>query len=304
MRASSIDTAKHDVKAALAQVASGFHAQSQTQPRVAVGLTKPRHGPDGFAAAIFSSSEEAARIAADAVKGEVVVSVSSKMPTPRVTRQWTQSIRRPLEDGQQIRPKGAPWVGTGGLFTVDGQVTNRHVVGMSAQPGVRMVQGPSGYANANKIGHVDPRATNLFDVAICEVDADLEARLRWNWGLMGEVRGLAQATIDHLNETVCNTGQTIGTQYGTLFAIGVDDQWVGYDEFTLTYNNLLVCRGMNAQPFSVPGHSGASIHLLDAMLCIALLFAGGEDDRGIDNTFACDMIGAIRHAGGRPELPS
>lgn len=305
MRADSITQAKADIAAAVQSrsvPAPGATAQA-AGPVVSVGLTGDGSGPESFKAAIFADSKEAAHAASEAVRGEATVIIMPKMATPRITREWSQKTNRPLEIGQQIRPNHANWVGTGGLFTKGGfQVSNEHVAGMGRAPGHIMRQGSTRYGTVHRVGGVNPAVRNHFDVSLTWIDAHLEARLRWDWGLRDNVRGIRSARPEDIGHPATNTGQTIGTQHGECFAIGVDNVPVGYTEFVAWFDGLTVYRKAGGGEFSTGGHSGSAIHMLSDSMCTDLLFAGGPDASGEDMTFACDMAGAIRHAGGVAEL--
>lgn len=300
MRLESIQQAKADIFSALSVDRVGVSAQA-TDESVSVGVTRRGTDEEAFKAAIFASSPELGRLALEAVNGEGEVHIVPHVTT-RVTRDWVQRERRPLEIGQQIRPEGANWVGTGSLFIRSGQTTNRHVAGMNARLGDVMLQGNKRYGEVSGLGPISFTQRNRYDVAIVRVDEDIEARLRWDWGLLGDVRYIRTATPDDIGREAVNTGQTIGTQRGYLYATGVDNVPVGYDEGVAWYDDLLVFM-RDGGPFSVGGHSGSAIHMVHDSACVALLFAGGPDSSGRDLTYACDMAGAIRHAGHEPVLP-
>jgi len=175
------------------------------------------------------------------------------------------------------------------------------VTGMDSPLGREMRQGSRRYGELDAHGAIDPNDAH-HDVSLVKVDESQDARLRWDWGLLDNVAGIRSARHDEIGDRATVTGQTDGTQHGILYATGVDNLPVGYDEFTAWYSDLMIFLDPKGGAFSLPGYSGSSIHMMSDKHCVGLLFAGGPDQQNRDLTFASDMPGAIRWAGGEVAL--
>lgn len=312
MRADSIQQAKQDIWAAVEQ-RSGVSAFKAGSPAISVGLTHPqaqahssastRLNMSSYKALILAESADAARIAEDAIgHTECEVVIMPEMAKARVTKEWVQATRDPLEIGQQIRPSRANWVGTGGIFIKGGfQVSNRHVGGMSSRIGREIRQGSRRMGQIHALGEIDPQDAK-HDVMLTKVDEGLDARLRWSWGLLSNVAGIRSVSHEEIGDPATVTGQTDGTQHGILWGTGLENLPVGYDDFTGWYSGLNVWLDPKGGSFSLPGYSGSSIMMPSDNHCTDLLFAGGPDAQGRDLTFSSDMRGAIEWAGGEAVL--
>lgn len=288
-------------------------AYSATTPidGLALGLARHSTDDDGWhvlALAYTDQGNEAAR----SIVGDVRV-VHAKIPEARITRTWAQQFRAQPEIGQQLRPRGKGWVGTGGIFVRDvqgriSQVTNRHVVGMDAQIGDAIDQGNQPYGVVWSDVPVRVRADNDFDVALARVVDRREGLLvDADHALDGPIESIRDYGPDDVGKPCGNTGQTEGTRFGLCYAVGIDGQPVAYEGGVARFRNVALFAARAGMPaFSVPGHSGATIVRTDTREAIALLFAGGAMSLGPgwddDATIACPLASAIRAAGGVPEV--
>lgn len=226
----------------------------------------------------------------------------------RITREFAQQKQRPLIIGQQIRPHGAPWVGTGGLYVPSAdrraclQVTNSHVVGLRAQAGTPMTQGGEVYGYVYRNNGIVIGGVQEVDVASVAVIQGLEGYFDWESGIDDVLAGIESVTPDDLDQGFTNTGQTRGTMFGNCIAIEIDGQPIGYDEGHAWLNNLSAYAKPGVGEFSVAGHSGSTIVRVSDRKAKSLLFAGGPDSNGDDITFGCDLPKAILAAGGLVEV--
>lgn len=272
-----------------------------------VALGKGKKG-NQFRLAVFGPSQALNDIIAEEVGSEVdVYTVDAK---PRLTSQWVRQPRDILGINLQVGPRGFNWVGTGGIIVqavedkeILLQITNEHVTGEGAPRGRIMHQGGRDYGVVWKVGGLQFNVPQQWDVGSIAIDRGRKINAHFDHGWDDNLVGIRSMTEDDLGRRAANTGQTIGTHVGTCIAVGIRNLRVGYDGGVGTFNNQAAFAGEDGKPFSVGGHSGATI-VMEDKYAAALLFAGGPDSQGRDITFAAmNLPGAIQAAGGIPSLP-
>lgn len=290
------------IQAALAtEGVSAFNEREA--PRVGLALGSARIGPGEtdwrlFVAVQSPSAEVAAQRAVAAAEGHAIV-VEFGTVEARISRTWAQQRRDPLEMGQQIKPAGAPWVGTGSLFVGDFQITNEHVTGFGAD-GTPMEQGGEVYGVVDRTGRLGG-GINHYDVAAVRLTGKRKRLSRWSHGLDAEIVGIADVGPADVGRVHVKSGRTTGSTRGTCEVVGMRGFQVAYDHATLRFDGIAGFVS-DAGPFSQPGDSGSTIVRADTRVANALLFAGGPGSDGRDWTFACPLAGALRHIGIAPTL--
>lgn len=276
-------------------------------PVTPAALGKGRQGHE-FRLAVFTANEAFAEVVVARAAGEADVYIVPVVK-PLVTSSWTKQPRDPLIIGQQIGPRGAPWVGTGGIYVraaenpdVILQVTNEHVSGEAAQRGRPMNQGGREYGVVWKVGGLQFSVPQKYDVATVAVRKGMTINPTYDQGFDANIVRIRRMDDTDINRRFANTGQTRGTMFGRCIAVNVTGLRVGYDGGVGTFTDQAAFMGEDGKPFSVGGHSGSTI-VCEDNTAVALLFSGGPDSQNRDVTFAnSDLPGAIMAAGGVPQL--
>lgn len=266
---------------------------------------------NGFRLAIFGDDSEAIARLTTLAAGEVDV---YRIPfvEPRITSIWAKRPSDIIGIGLQVGPVGSGWVGTGGIVVraeddpgVLLHLTNEHVTGEGAPRGRLMHQGGRTYGAVWKVGGLRFDGSQAWDCGSVSIDAARRVNAVYEQGLDNNLAGIRRMGPDDVGRRFTNTGQTRGTMFGSCIAVGIRDLLVGYDGGTGRFHDQAAFVGEDGKPFSVGGHSGSTIACMEDGHACALLFAGGPDEQGRDVTFAAaDLPGAIRAAGGVPELVS
>lgn len=304
-----------DTRAAIeaALSVSGVSAFNEREaPRMGLALGSTKIGPEDtdwrvLVAVQRKEAEDAAERAVTAADGHAIV-VELPVVRPQVTREWAQQRRDPLEIGQQIKPRGKPWVGTGGVFSREGdalfQITNEHVVGVGAQSGTAMEQGGDVYATVAMTGGIGP-SINRYDVAAIQLVAQSRRILpRFAHGLNAELLGIRDVGPGDVGKMHVKTGRATGTTKFPCIAVGINGLEVAYDHGVARFDGIAAFAAPVGQPpASQAGDSGSAVACVEDRMADALLFAGGPASDGRDWFFACPMASAIRHLGLPPTLP-
>lgn len=297
MKLESVRSFKQEVSAETREAAedtpaaqSFFDATEPPMPDgVALGVALRENGE--HVVAIRSDDPEKAAAIAARVHGEADVQILtvSKRPTPT----FLQGTVRPLEAGVQIGMSGMNFVGTLGCFVRDAAGTlyalsNSHVIANEGRVGAGWAIGqPFGSKPIGVLARFIPfslAAPNLVDAAIMRVDKT-STLPRWNAAIAADLIGSRPVTPDDLNRPVWKVGRTTGARRGTIRAVEVDGLPVAYDSGTLRFSDQVEISGGVATDFSAGGDSGSLI-VDEAGWGIGLLFAGGRDSTGQDNTYA------------------
>lgn len=273
-------------------------------PGAGIGITKVGRS---YKVLLYTSDANLVRKIRRESAGELVHR-PFQVATPRITSTWSKQPHRVKFIGNQAGPVGDPWVGTGGIFVVavDNpevilQITNEHVTGLGAQRGKRMHQGGKVYGSVWQVGGISFIAPNEFDVGSVAL-APTEFWSRWDHGIDHDIEGIRDPNPDDIGREATNTGQTEGTMRGICDGIRIHGIGVDHGNGRVAiFNNRTAFRTPGGGSFSVGGHSGATIVMVHDRHAVALLDSGGIS-RGEDITFSSSLPGAIRAAGGVPEL--
>lgn len=249
---------------------------------------------------VRAESAQMAEPYAALAKGEAdvrILRVVGPRPPP-VTAQTTptyyQAQRRPLEPGCQVQMVGKNFVGTGGCFVKDAHgilyfLSNSHVLADEgrASPGHIIGQpwGDSPIGVLTRFVPMSGTVPNLVDAAIARLNPAIGAVLGWTSAINGAIRGVRAVVPEDLGREVAKVGRTTGAQRGRITAVEVDGLPVAYDSGVIRFNDQVEVSGGIATDFSAGGDSGSLIVTADGD-AIALLFAGGRDSTGQDQTYA------------------
>lgn len=235
---------------------------------------------------------------------------------PTLSAPANQTRHRPIVAGTSIAPLNEAYVGTLGLFLNrlgpgNEQIyalSNNHVLAKlnRLKIGTQIVQ-PG--AETMPTTHTDVFCTlsdyislefpspafmtpiNFFDAAIAVVgDIDLISK--------GKILGIQNYTPKILAAVpgmhVIKSGRTTGISRGVVTATQLNGVQVNYGTpsapLITTFNDTITIIGLDGQPFSAPGDSGAAIIDEASGQPIALLFAGDGH-----TTTACDIGGICQH---------
>lgn len=249
----------------------------------------------------------------------IVPEVSKRAPDPS----WFQHRHRPLEAGLSVGHFEIS-AGTLGFVVQDRHahyvLSNNHVLANvnAGRPGDPVVQpgpiDPPGAPGLNPdqfIGVLDRfvplsfQRANVVDCAVAAIARGLEFYAGWTEALPGVVTGTSPLTIDDLGRPVAKAGRTTGVTRGVISQIEVDRLQVDMGEpgapKLAEFSDQIEIQGNDGQSFSQPGDSGSLIVDLKGR-AVALLFAGGADDQGVDLTFANRIETVLEKLGVRLSL--
>jgi hypothetical protein len=222
---------------------------------------------------------------------------------PRQDGSWFRKRRRPLEAGLSVGHT-AITAGTIGFIVEDADafylLSNNHVLANvnEASPGDLIVQpGRADAARAvrNIVGVLDRfipisfSRSNVVDCAVASLLESIEFYVGWTEALPGRIRGVRPLSEDDLGLKVRKAGRTTGVTRGIVTQVEIDRLRVDMGEpdtpRVATFSDQFEVIGEDGRPFSLGGDSGSLIVDEDGF-AVGLLFAGGQDTRGIDLTFA------------------
>ncbi len=289
--------------------AHGAHVRRPKSTEVALGVTKGKRKGDYRLSARIQVKRGAKKMA-DEIKqktrGECDVRLVPKVDKRQPPISFFRRRQRPLEAGLSVGVviPGIRHAGTLGFIVEDKDayyvLSNNHVLAdvNQSQPGDPVTQpGTLDRAASQQtlIGVLDRyvpisfQRSNLVDCAVAEIFPDLEFWLGWTEALPGVVKGVREITVDDLDRTVKKAGRTTGVTEGTITSVDVDRLRVNMgtddDPKIASFSDQIEVIGTNGSLFSTNGDSGSLI--VDTTgRAVALLFAGGADENGVDITFA------------------
>ncbi|MCP3980340.1 MAG: hypothetical protein GY716_13640 [bacterium] len=250
-------------------------------------------------------------------KGECDVRIVPRIEKRQAPISFFQGRRRPLECGLSVGVivPGIRHAGTLGCIVEDARayyvLSNNHVLAdvNQSEPGDLVVQ-PGNLDRAASastlIGVLDRyvpisfRRSNIVDCAVAELFPDIEFWLGWTEAIQGRIRGVHSVTIDDLGRTVRKAGRTTGVTEGTITSVEVDRLRVNMGTRQrpkiAQFSDQIEVIGKNGTTFSTSGDSGSLI--VDSNdRAVALLFAGGADDNGVDITYANRIDPVLQNLG-------
>ena len=286
------------------------HVRDPVSTEVALGVAKGKRRGDYCLAARIQVSEVAEKLMKTIEKrarGECDIRIVPKIDKrqfPPVS--FFRQRQRPLEAGLSVGViiPGIRHAGTLGFIVEDDDafyaLSNNHVLAdvNSSQPGDPVTQPGTLDRQASQqtlIGVLDRfvpisfQRSNLVDCAVAEIFRDLEFWQGWTAALPGVVTGVGRITVNDLGRTVRKAGRTTGVTEGTITAVDVDRLRVNMgtqqNPRIAQFSDQIEVIGTDGQTFSTSGDSGSLI-VDTAGKAVALLFAGGADQNGVDITFA------------------
>lgn len=288
----------------------GAHVRIPASTEVALGVSRGKRKGDYCLSARIQVTRGAKRLAEvieKRSKGECDIRI-----IPRINKRQTppasyfRKKRRPLEAGLSVGVtiSGIQHAGTLGFIVEDSDayyaLSNNHVLAdvNQSQPGDPVTQpGTLDRAASQQtlIGVLDRyvpisfQRSNLVDCAVAEIFPDIEFWVGWTEALPGVITGVRKITVDDLGRTVRKAGRTTGVTEGTITSVDVDRLQVNMGSQAnpkiAQFSAQIEIIGTDGQLFSTSGDSGSLI--VDTTgRAVALLFAGGEDEAGIDITYA------------------
>lgn len=279
-------------------------------PGVSIG--KGRAKPEGaFRLALFTEDAALAEKISAKVAGEADVYLRG-LAEPQVTANFTKRAHRVKFIGNQVMPDHQRWVGTGSLFvpmaddpTTPIQITNRHVTGFGMRRGDLMRQGGKRYAWHVAHSNFSTSVPIRHDCSGNALDAGLTYEPWKDRALDDDIAGIRAIRDSDLQREMVHTGQTIGSRKGRCIATDLDIHYINYGaEGVAELLGHCAFVADDGKPFSVGGHSGATIVSVRDRMAVALLDSGGPSG-GQHITYADgDLPSAIRVAGGLPRLMS
>lgn len=285
-------------------------------PGISLGKTRKGRAKDGFRLLIVTTDDwdqtyEQAQDMIEVAGGEADHLYLFRPASPRITREWSQRTKRYDEIGQQVRPAGANWVGTGSIFVPAAedpdiwcQLTNKHVSGFGAKRGDVMLQGTRKQGVHWGSSNLSVGAPGMYDSALSTISAD-KAYWWYSQALDENLVGMrAMRDSDIGFNDFRHTGQTRGTiEGGTCFAKDIDDLPIAFDQGVIYMSGMAAFRKAGSEAFSFPGHSGSAIKDPRDRKACCHLNSGGTDGSGEDVTFGIqDMPGSVVAAGGLARL--
>jgi hypothetical protein len=287
--------------------AASLHTREPKTTRVALGIAAGRRKGDYCLSARVQLRGSAARRLAKTIeqqsRGECDVRLVPDV-RKRLGPGFFQARRRPLEAGASVGLAATPAAGTLGFVVEDDDayyaLSNNHVLAdvNAADPGDPVAQpGPldRNPTAATLIGVLDRyvpisfRRSNVVDCAAAMLLEDVEFFQGWTEAIPGVVRGVHRITEADLGRTVRKAGRTTGVTEGTITSVDVDRLQVDMGEpgrpRIAVFSDQIEIAGKDGSLFSDSGDSGSLI-VDDRDRAVALLFSGGQDENGIDLTFA------------------
>ena len=288
----------------------GAHVRRPTSTEVALGVSMGKRKGDYCLSAriqITRGAKKLAEVIEKRSKGECDVRI-----VPRIDKRdgppisFFQRKQRPLEAGLSIGVvlSGVRHAGTLGFIVEDSDafyaLSNNHVLAdvNQSEPGDPVTQPGTldrAASQQTMIGVLDRyvpisfQRSNLVDCAVAEIFQDIEFWVGWTEALPGVITGVREITVDDLGRTVRKAGRTTGVTEGTITSVNVDRLRVNMGSQAnpkiAQFSDQIEIVGTDGQLFSTSGDSGSLI--VDTTgRAVALLFAGGEDEAGIDITYA------------------
>jgi len=286
------------------------HVRPPASSEVALGIAKGK-GRSNYQLSARIQVTRGARALANAIEAETSGECDVRF-VPKISKRQGPPIsffrgrRRPLEAGLSIGVtiSGIAHAGTLGFIVEDERayyaLSNNHVLAdvNQSQPGDPVTQPGTLDRRASDqtmIGVLDRyvpisfRRSNLVDCAVAELFPDIEFWPGWTEALPGQVKGIREVTVDDLDRTVRKAGRTTGVTEGKITSVEIDRLRVnmGSDDQPkiAQFSDQIEIVGANNEIFSTQGDSGSLI-VDETGRAVALLFAGGPDENGIDITYA------------------
>ncbi len=284
------------------------HVRNPRSSRVALGIAKGKRRGDYLLSARIQVTRGARNLAESIyaqAKGECDVRLVPKVQKRQPPIAFFRGRQRPLEAGLSVSVlvPGVAFSGTLGFIVEDETayyaLSNNHVLANvnDSQPGDPVLQPSTGDGNTsarNMIGVLDRfvpisfQRSNLVDCAVAELFPDMEFWLGWTEAIPGVVSGVREVSVDDLERPVTKAGRTTGVTSGRITSVNVDQLQVNMgteaNPLIAQFSDQIEVIGDNGKPFSLGGDSGSLI--VDTTgKAVSLLFAGGEDENGIDITF-------------------
>lgn len=298
-------------RSAFTRLVRATHTRPLPSQAVALGVTAGAgRGEFRLGARVQARGAAAQELAASIAKrarGEVDLRVVPRVVKRAPPPSWFQRRHRPLEAGLSVGHVDIT-AGTLGFVVEDRDahyvLGNNHVLANVnlGQPGDPVVQpgpidppGGPGIRRNEFIGVLDRfvpisfQRANVVDCALAEISRGLEFYAGWTEALAGVVRGTSAITIADLGKPVAKAGRTTGVTTGVITQVEIDRLQVDMGEEgapkIAEFSDQIEIQGDHGKPFSLGGDSGSLI--VDRRgRAVALLFAGGEDEQGVDLTFA------------------
>jgi len=286
------------------------HVRQPKSADVAFGISKGKRKGDYLLSARIQIVRGARQLAENIVnrsRGECDVRIVRKVNKRQAPpASYFRRRQRPLEAGLStgVIIPGVRHAGTLGFIVEDEDayyaLSNNHVYAdvNQSQPGDPVTQPGTLDRTASQqtlIGVLDRyvpisfRRSNTVDCAVAEIFSDLEFWAGWTEALPGVVTGVRKVTVDDLGRTVRKAGRTTGVTEGTITSVSVDRLRVNMGTARkpkiAQFSDQIEVIGKDGQMFSTSGDSGSLI-VDNTGKAVALLFAGGADDDGVDITFA------------------
>jgi len=284
------------------------HVRRPTSTEVALGVARGKRKNDFVLSARIQVTRGARALATQIqqrARGECDVRLVPKVRRRQPPISFFRRRQRPLEAGLSLGVviPGIQHAGTLGFIVEDDDayyvLSNNHVLAdvNNSSPGDPVTQPGTLDRQASTqtlIGVLDRyvpisfRRSNVVDCAVAEILSDLDFWVGWTEALPGVVSGIRRVSVDDLGRTVRKAGRTTGVTEGTITSVDVDRLRVNMgteqDPKIAQFSGQIEVIGTNGQTFSTSGDSGSLI--VDTTgRAVALLFAGGEDENGVDITF-------------------
>jgi hypothetical protein len=290
------------------EIFGSTHVLPSESADVAVGVVSGRGRNDYRLGARIQVGGRRGRALAQEVdrrsRGECDVRIVPRI-VKRVRRPaaWFRRRHRPIEAGLSVGHYDIT-AGTLGFVVEDEDayyvLSNNHVLANvnAGQPGDPVTQpGPADQAPSARtlIGVLDRfvplsfRRSNVVDCAVAALLEDVMYHPAWTEALPGSVVGVQAVSVDDLDRPVCKAGRTTGVTRGTITQIDIDHLRVDMGDpgapRDAVFSNQVEVQGLDGAIFSDAGDSGSLI-VDEARRARGLLFSGGQDENGIDLTFA------------------
>ncbi|MEM7255416.1 MAG: hypothetical protein AAF493_28790 [Pseudomonadota bacterium] len=285
------------------------HVRRPESAQVALGVCKGKRKGDFYLSARVQVSRAAAKLADDIRKktrGECDIRIVPSIEKRQPPISFFRGRRRPLEAGLStgVVIPGTRHAGTLGFMVEDDRayyvLSNNHVLAdvNESQPGDPVTQPGTLDRRASQqtlIGVLDRYVpisfirSNLVDAAVAEIFPDISFWLGWTEAIPGVVKGIREISVDDLGRPVSKAGRTTGVTSGTISSVDIDRLRVNMgtpqQPKIAQFSDQIEIVGDDGKLFSTSGDSGSLI--VDTTgRAVALLFAGGQDQNGIDLTFA------------------
>ncbi|MDH3338866.1 MAG: S1 family peptidase, partial [Gammaproteobacteria bacterium] len=297
------------VTRAFAETIHDAHVRAPKSTEVALGVAQGKRKRDFVPSARIQVTRGAKALAAtivDRSRGECDVRIVPKIIKRQPPISFFRRRQRPLEAGLSIGVviPGIAHAGTLGFVVEDRDayyvLSNNHVLAdvNNSSPGDPVTQPGNLDRRASRstlIGVLDRyvpisfQRSNVVDCAVAEIFPDLEFWFGWTEALPGVIRGIRRISVDDLGRTVRKAGRTTGVTQGVITSVEVDRLRVNMgteaDPMIAQFSDQIEVTGTDGQTFSTSGDSGSLI--VDTTgRAVGLLFAGGEDENGVDFTYA------------------